>query len=135
MRKIFFNATQHVLTELQMTEANKMASVIRNIQEFPIFENVKETPDDPEEINKLVLEFINFLNSFVNKEGADTVYLHLPIGSPYFLATFIKNLQYLDKRYCILFSHTKRKSVEKMEDNKVIKTKVFEFEKFIEFKY
>jgi hypothetical protein len=131
---MFLNCTAHELTLDQKEQANKYSPTILDLNSDNVDLHTKlvNCPPDVEIIQNLVKEFFQYLKEKY-KEAKGDLTLHMPIGSPAFMAIFFMKLD-REKNPCrILFSHSDRLSIEeKQADGSVIKRGVFRFVKFIE---
>jgi hypothetical protein len=85
-------------------------------------------PDNVNELNKLALELCDILT--------DYAVVLLPIGSPAFNFALAINIHSNKNKIWsleVLFSHSEKVSVEKVVDNKTVKTNEFKHKKFITF--
>lgn len=144
MKSLFLNITQHNLSREQVIAINEIGSVLVGYNEaFKdndfLIDNLKNSPSAYNEIRDLVKVFLNELFSFYNRsvedgliENSDTMYVHLPIGSPAFnfkLAYEIGKQPYYNfENFQFIFSHTEKISVEENG----VKTSKFVFSHFIE---
>ena len=128
---LFLNCTAHQLNELQMQESKNISSAIRDLnRDNPeLFNKLVQAPSEIEEIQNLLLDFQNYLFSLEALEYS-IIYLHFPIGSPFFMALFFKNYS-LSNRFQILFSHSERISNETQKEESTIKVSEFQFKKYI----
>jgi hypothetical protein len=131
---MFLNLTAHELTSEQMELARDYSDTILDLKKMnlDLYERLVSCPPEKVELLELVYELFDYIIK-VSKTSIMRLTLHLPIGSPAFMAIFFMNLD-REKLPCrIVFSHSDRVSIdEKQEDGTVIKRAVFKFIKFIE---
>jgi len=134
---IFVNLTAHSLTNEQKKAATndfKITDFIEYREVLPeLYNEMANSPADSEELEKLAVKVINSMSEMVAQ--TQSIYFHLPIGSPAFNYVFAglmgKLAQFKGK---ILFSHSERVSKEvALPDGSVKKENVFLFKKFIKF--
>ena len=134
----FLNCTAHSLTEDQIKmifEIQNNCNTVELKSENPNLHNeLINCPPDEEKMLILYNQFSKYLLSYLKANKKTKFYIHLPIGSPYFMALFFSRFP-VKKRIEFLFSHTDRESIEEIqEDGRVIKKSVFRFQKFLTLK-
>lgn len=128
---MFLNCTAHTLTDEQKFKAGEYSNEIADLKELDgmLHTSLVNCPADEERTLDLVLELIQLLIG-LEKKNKDLV-VHLPIGSPYFMAVFFRKFPE-ESRIRFVFSHSDRVSVdEKQPDGSVVKKGVFKFVKFL----
>ncbi len=124
--KKFLNCTVHSLTNDQIKRVKELFG--NDIQIFNIREN---HPDVFQKVSNINIDddLEKIAEDIIDVMGQYDV-IHLPIGSPAFMFVLSQKLQ--GKK--ILFSHSKRNVIEKInDDGTVAKTAVFQFVDFIQF--
>ncbi|HMV45729.1 MAG TPA: hypothetical protein PK079_21230 [Leptospiraceae bacterium] len=131
---MFLNVTAHELTTEQRELAASYSDTIVDLKKLnpSLHERLVSCPLEKGELLALADELLMFIGE-VSQMNKNRLTLHLPIGSPAFMALFFMKLD-REKLPCrIVFSHSDRVSVdEKQEDGSVVKRAVFKFVKFIE---
>jgi hypothetical protein len=132
---VFMNCTAHELTDKQIVAAKKLADDLVFYEFSKLAPNLYDRLINcPSEMDRLA----NLLNDFKKmilalKKECNLLYIHFPIGSPFFMALFFASLP-RKKNLNFVFSHTNRISTEEKNlDNSISKTSVFEFQKFLIF--
>ncbi len=129
---MFLNCTAHSLTEEQKEEAKKLDPVPMDLQDLSpeLHKRLLNCPSDYDGIILLLREFCDYLSYIKKKAKGEEIYLHFPVGSPFFMASFFSYFK--KKGFNFVFSHSDRVSVdEKQEDGTVVKRAVFRFVKFL----
>jgi hypothetical protein len=131
---MFLNCTAHELTQDQIGLARDYSQTIVDLKADNINLHTKLVNCPPEigVIHELVIELLDYLKvKYLESENNLTV--HLPIGSPAFMAVFFMTLDRKILPFRIVFSHSDRVSIdEKQADGSIVKRAVFKFIKFIE---
>ncbi|MEM7183444.1 MAG: hypothetical protein AAF518_21225 [Spirochaetota bacterium] len=131
---MFINCTANKLTPKQLASVQELASDVLELSEIQkdLYEELLNCPTELDEINDLLQEFSSFLLEWQDKREGKELYLHFPIGSPYFMALFFCQFP-KDTRIIFLFSHSIEKSVEEIQtDGSIVIKTVLEFQKFLE---
>jgi len=131
---MFLNCTAHELTQEQIKLARDYADKILDLKadNTDLHTKLVNCPPEIEVIQDLVREFLEYLKEKYNQSEAKLT-VHLPIGSPAFMAVFFIKLDRFSLPFQIVFSHSDRVSVEdKQADGSIVKKAVFKFVKFIE---
>lgn len=131
---MFINCTAHKLTEKQVEAIFDYTSDIRELSEIKpeLHRQLLNCPAETEALNALLIEFIDCLFDLLKTTEDGKLYLHFPIGSPFFMAKFFKTFPD-ENRITFLFSYTERKSAEEVQpDGNVMKKASFEFQKYLE---
>lgn len=135
---IFINCTAHSLSSEQTEEIIERSNpkIILELKEIQpeIYSKLINCPSYETDVIALYNQFSKYLLSYLKANKKTKFYIHLPIGSPYFMALFFSRFP-VKKRIEFLFSHTDRESIEEIqEDGRVIKKSVFRFQKFLTLK-
>lgn len=134
MEKVFLNVTNHILTKDQLFILGQAGFTIvekEAIFDDDVLEHLKQSPASFRGLEEVSRKAVEQIKAFLDKVGAEIVYIHLPIGSPAFQVIFFADLvrEFKSKENVkIVFSHTRR--IVEEENGK--KISVFKFEKFIE---
>lgn len=131
---MFINCTAHNLTQKQIDAIFDYASEIKELSELApdLHRRLLNCPSQREQIDALLSDFTDFIFDALQSAEEGKLFLHFPIGSPFFMAKFFKTFPD-DGRVVFLFSHTERKSLEEVQpDGSVLKKTSFEFQKFLE---
>jgi len=131
---MFLNCTAHELTPEQITFAKEYSSVIVDLKadNNDLHTKLVNCPPEIAVIQDLVRELLQYLKNKYNESEAKLT-VHLPIGSPAFMAVFFIKLDRNTLPFQIVFSHSDRVSVdEKQADGSIVKRAIFKFIKFIE---
>ena len=130
-KKVFLNCTAHNLTAAQKEKAKERFQVDKfiNLKEInpELFNKLSsmKLEDDVEDLCYKLFEFINNYTHFYN-----IVYVHMPCGSPYFMAYFFYdflNRVNFNGTVKFIFSFSERKVVEKNINGKIEKKSIFQF--------
>ena len=137
--RIFFNLTNHELTEEQKNLLKELGFDIYSKEILYSQETIAkllQSPDDVEELiafAKYVAEKLSrFVNELKQHQRVTDFWIHLPVGSPLFQSLLFANLVELLSDYPevrLVFSHSKRIVEEDKETGK--KVSYFKFEKFL----
>ena len=131
---MFLNCTAHELTPEQKEQALQYSDTIVDLKEInpSLHERLISCPPDKVELLTLALELLDFIPKAA-KQSNMRLTLHLPVGSPAFMAIFFIHLDREKLHWRIVFSHSDRVSVdEKQADGSIVKRAIFKFIKFIE---
>jgi len=131
---MFLNCTAHELTQDQIKLARDYADKILDLKadNTDLHTKLVNCPPEIEVIQYLALDLLQYLMSKYNESEAKLT-VHLPIGSPAFMAVFFMKLDRVSLSFRIVFSHSDRVSIdERQEDGSIVKRAVFKFIKFIE---
>ena len=131
---MFLNCTAHELIPEQKTFAKEYSSVIVDLKadNNDLHTKLVNCPPEIGVIQDLVRELLQYLKNKYNESEAKLT-VHLPIGSPAFMAVFFIKLDRNTLPFQIVFSHSDRVSVdEKQADGSIVKRAIFKFIKFIE---
>jgi len=129
---MFINLTAHDLLPEQINIAEQsFGNVIQNPPELEEIRQLLKNncPDNKLGCIRMAKRLTETLNAIAQTAGED-VWVHVPIGSPFFMAEFVRWSDRTAKFY-LVFSHSDRVSEDqKQQDGTVKKVSSFKFKKF-----
>ncbi|MCB1157142.1 MAG: hypothetical protein H7A25_25275 [Leptospiraceae bacterium] len=130
---MFLNCTAHSLNPRQVKKALELSANIAELKTIKpsLHERLINCPST--EIEQIDLAYELFDEILVQKEKCkEDLYVHLPVGSPFFMTVFIHYFPKDKKGIHFVFSHSKRDSEEvQLLDGSTEKKSLFVFEKFL----
>lgn len=133
MNTLFVNCTKDTLTPEQLKASRILAPMELEYKDvYPeTHKSLVNCPSDYDTLVYLVQELVEDLQ-YIKKRNRGPIYIHFPIGSPFFMAMFYQLFPPRKKGFSFVYSHYREKQVEKkLEDGKLLMETVYEFEKFL----
>ena len=141
-QNLFLNLTQHQLTpeQISLIKQNYTNTEIKNLKDInpELFQELKNTPPDYSSLDYLADKLLNYIYDIYFSSQYNTIYIHLPIGSPAFMWQFSKLFERntpigFKEKVIPVFSHSERQVEELvLPDGTVEKKSIFKFQSFIE---